>query len=180
MEETTVSSVRTIIKRDPDFRKLVNLFSKSGRFTVDIKSLSTEIGTIQKVRLANKVDTSNDAMLKQVIDNSARDQSFRSRLAEITFQAFRSQYMLTKSYDRVRRKVTLGHKDQIYKVLKTQGERQQLLDDIFGPVVAYINDMKHLSEMANIIIVDIDKSAWGLKLIVEALNIHAHKERLLG
>ena len=156
------------------------VFERSSRFSIDTKSIVKEMENFQRIRLANRLDTSKDDLIKQIIDNSCRDQSFRSRLAEISFTAVRSQHILEKSIDSVRRKIVLNYKDELYSTLKTQSERQNAIDDIMSSLLAYINDMKQLSELANIYIMDIDKGAWSLKLMVEAISIHTHKEQIVG
>lgn len=176
----TVSELKRLLLADPNLKKLLTTFESSTHFDIDIKSVCQEMENLQKVRIANRVDTSQDDMIKQVIDNSCRDQSFRSRLAEISFRAFRSQSILSKSVSKVKRRLILAYKDDMYKVLKTQADRQQLVDEVMASLLAYINDMQQVAELANILITDIDKNAWSLKLVVEAVSIHAHKEHIVG
>ena len=172
----------TLSEQVEDDEKVVRLskaFHKLGIYRIDAKSIETEMATIQSIRVANKLDVIKDDLVGQVIANSARDQGYRSRLAEMSFKAYRAKHKLSIAVDKLKRYLQVEYRSEISQTYKTQADRRDFIDSTLEEFVAFIRDMEHLGEQADLLIEDIDKNAWGLKLVLNAVEVHTQREHAL-
>lgn len=174
-----VSELKKLLRSDERYQRIKRSFDKAEIYQLDREVLLEEMRDIQAIRVSSKLNTLDPDMVKQVIDNSARDQYNRSRISEIKMTAFRAKFALEKTLRSLHKYMASEYYEEISEVFRTQSERKQILDLIFIRMRQFIDDMNHVMEQADILLVDIDKNAWGLKLIIDALAIHAQKEHVI-
>lgn len=173
-----MATLRQEIQGDDYFIKLRTMFETGKSFQIDPKSLLSEMARLQSIRISSRIDYKGD-FVRQLIETSSRDQSYRSRLAEIQFSAFRAKHVLSKSVARIRDYLLREYWTDIAKEYRTVKERSDFVDGVLVEFIEFCNDMDHLCSQADILIKDIDQSSWSLKLMRDAVEIHTKREHVL-
>lgn len=175
-----MSELRELVARVKANQHLVRAstsFAKSNK--IDVAKLLAEIEMMQSIRVANKLDVSATNLVEQLISSSARDTAYRSRVAEILFKATRTKHLITSRINNLRDILNLQYKDLLYSVYRTQADRNMFLDQNMREFSTYSDSLTKLIESARIVVDDIDKAAWSLKLILEAVSVHKKAEYCL-
>lgn len=167
------------LKSDKRVERLFTMFDELPVYKLPIKQLKAEIETIHSVRASRFLNQHDPKFLEKIIDASIDDSSKRSRLVEISLQCFKSGNSMSEALEKMRRYLLMTYSDDIY-FARTKDERLHIVDTVLEPLFRFVAQTQAISKMADMVISDIDKTGYSLKLNVEAYKIHfGRKEQML-
>ena len=173
--KVSVKSVLTTLRSDKRYKRLLESFDTSPAFRIPKESLAEEIKVIHELREIRRLNTNDAAFVDKVIKANTHDQAQRSRLVEIIVVCTRISNKLTEAIEALKQHYMLEYVDHL-RQFRTKEERNLVLNMALRKFIRFVNEVESLKEMANIVVLDIDKAAWSLKNTIEALKISSARE----
>jgi len=112
--------------------------------------------------------------MEKVIKAIAQDQSYRSRLVEITIVTRRKLNNILVAYTSTAQYISSRYREDIPG--SNQAEKRAYIDNILKESKRKIAKLESINELAAYVIEDIDKAAWASKGILQGLEIATQKE----
>jgi len=110
-----------------------------------------------------------------IIEANTMDQGARGRLTEILVTCSRSVNTLERACTAMKQHLYLTFADDL-RALRTKDERMYVIDVCLSSFMRYIDKVQSVKDMANLIVTDIDKGSWSLKLSVSAMQVDKTRE----
>jgi hypothetical protein len=166
------------IKHDERIQTFLNLV-KSGRANIDSKALLDEIQQLHASREIRSLTYHDIAKSSQkvLIQASLQNQSYRSRVVEIKMIATRQYNIVEEHKDKLTRYIFATYKSSI--TFKTKGERDQYVEHLLEPANSLLSRLSSISEIADMIITDIDQAAWTIKNIITVMDLSSKRENTI-
>jgi anaerobic ribonucleoside-triphosphate reductase len=168
-------SVVTLIKRDDRVRRLARSFDSLPYFQLPFNDLQEEVEQIHEMRRVRNLKLKTSNFVDDIIQANVQDQSNRSRLVEIMMKSRTSQRKLEQALDPLVEHILIEYAAQL-KTVRTKEERKQYINTALAKFYKHIYKAEALYEQAELVVLDIDKAGYSLKLTVEALKISSQKE----
>ena len=156
-------------------RPITNLLNQADKVKIDCKKYQKEIKLLHKKRKSrNLIDkTISPKSLRNAI---AQDQSYRSRILSIMLECKQIHSWLNRLKHSVILRVINDESFSKLMPVKTKTDKKDYLEYVLNKKIHIINDLANTIEMAHYVIEDIDKSAWGLKLITNTFELSTRPE----
>lgn len=171
-----MSNIVSIIRRDDRVKRLSRSFDSLPYYQLPFNDLTDEVRTMHETRRVRNLKTKTSNFVDDIIKANLQDVSFRSRLVEIMMTARSSQRKLEQALDPMVEYVMVEYAPQL-KTVRTKDERKQYIRTALAKFYKHIAKAEALYEIAEMVVFDIDKAAYGLKLTVDALKISSQKEQ---
>lgn len=171
-----LSPIRTKLREDKRCQRLLTIFQESSIYKIAFEELTKEVMDIHKTRSIRFLSRSEGRFIEQIVDASLRDQSNRSRLAEISMQCFRAAASLEEALVPLQEYLIMTYGPEM-SFVRTKDERKQLVEMALRPFYKFIGQSKTLRSLTDIVIVDIDKGSWSLKLLISAYELQSRPEQ---
>lgn len=143
-------------------------------------NLVDEIRDVAEIRTKTTLSKApRTDLLKHLIDENLRAQAYRSRLSEICVQCARVSAQLTNANDKIKDWISIKYGEELKQCGRTKDERMVVINALLRPSLELVKSLELVTSMALVIIQDIDKQHYSLKLTVDSLNIHVTKEHLI-
>lgn len=172
--------IREKLRSDKRCQRLLGIFNESAIYKIAFNSLTEEVMDIHKTRSVRFLSRNgNDGrFIEKIVDSSLRDQANRSRLAEISMQCFRAQASLNEALEPLQEYLIMTYGPEM-SFVRTKDERKQLVEMALRPFYKFISQCGTLRQLTDIVISDIDKAAWSLKLLVSTYELNNRPEQSL-
>lgn len=160
------------------FKRLVEMFEQ-GRFAVDDTAALKEIESLHKTRASRSLQP-NDVLTsfqRNTITMSMQNMAFRSRLVEIKMRFFKLHRALDEHIDAMRNYLVTRYTVEFKREFGTVDARRKALDFIMEDFSKKSASFQTVTEMADLVIADIDQTAWGIKAIISAMELTARIEK---
>lgn len=138
---------------------------------VDVPKLLDELTQIHSASSLRSLKASDLLSSSQVklVEASLQNSASRSRCVEIKISAMRAA-MTCKTYlDTARRHIQHSYDDAVKESGTTVGDRKAFVDSAFIGEIDSLEALDQILKTADNVIEDFDKSAWGIKSIIETL-----------
>lgn len=162
--------LRIKLRNDSRCTRLMTLFQELPIYQLDTDSLIKEIEQIHQARQIRFLTQASPRFIEAVVDASMLDQANRSRLAEISMKCFKAENTLTEALEPLRTYLLLTYSADLGFV-RTKDERNQLISMALAPFMRFISRVNQVRELANIVIIDVDKGAFSLQRIIAAFSL---------
>lgn len=166
------------LRKDSRVRRLAKAFDELPLYRIPVKDLLKEVETIHKTRSVRYLSTNNPKFLEKIVDASVHDQSQRSRLTEISAQCMVAKASLEDALDPMREYLLIAYASDL-TFLRTKDERRAFIDMALSTFNRFLNRITTLSNVCELIVKDIDKAAFSLRLQLDSFKIHGAPERSL-
>lgn len=173
-----ITRIKKKIKSHPRFTALQKVFRTSSLFKVTIEEHRREIRDLFKMRRFRTLSTSSNNFDKEFIAALVQDQSYRSRMVEITAEVGRARRALQNHIDKFVEFAAVAYAQDL-KVVGAAKERERFLNGIVRRYVDYGEDLANLIEEMDYYIKDIDKAGYAAKNLVEILSIQYRRDGAL-
>lgn len=172
--------LRSKIRKDVKYKKFEQIIEMNVE-RLNVNNLLDEIGDIAEIRTKTALvfNQSSDS-IKQIIDQNLKAQAYRSRLSEICVQCNRISSLVNLACEKIKDYINVTYSKEISSIGRTKEERGTVISSLMHTALEFISGLNSVIEMAEIIIADIDKQHYSLKLTIDALNLHVNKEHILG
>ena len=177
VKRTTSDTIREI-KADVKVKRLKATFAENPLFQLPIDSLTTEALTFHKMRDVRRLNPQEPKFVEVLLKANAEDQRARSRLTEIIVECGRAISRLDKVLDHLTQYLLITYSLEL-KNYRTKEERMYVVGSVIKPFKDYLNSVESLRAAVQLIVVDIDKAAYSLKLYAELLKLHTKPEQFL-
>lgn len=169
------------IRRDPLYRKFKEVVQLNS-VRINVESLTTEVKEVSELRSKTSVKyySSHSKQLQAVTQQNLDAQAYRSRLAEICLQSKRVISQVDRACDKIRDHINLKFAEEIKTFGRTKEERSLISNIMLRFATDYTDELEALIEMAEIVIADIDKQHYSLKLTKETVELLIHRETILS
>jgi hypothetical protein len=166
------------LRSDRRVKRLLTMFQELPLYQIPYKALMTEVERIHQTRNIRFLSVTSPTFLEDVVDASVRDQSNRSRLTEISVQCFKARASLQEALDPMREYLLLTYAPDMGFV-RTKEERKSLVDMALAPFGRFVKRTEVLSTMCDMVVADIDKASWSLRLNVNAYQVRNKPENTI-
>lgn len=175
-----IKEIQSQIKKDKHFKKFSSIINTHIEHTNPM-NLIDEIRDISEIRTKTSVlyTSQKSDLLKSILEENLKAQAYRSRLAEICIQCTRIVAKIKSASEKLKDYIHVNYNESIQECGRTKEERAMVVNSLLYEANAYINRISSVVEMAEILISDIDKQHYSLKLSIDALNLHVNKEQIL-
>lgn len=164
--------IRDKLRLDRRCARLMSLFQELPIYQVPMEAFSKEIEQIHKSRSIRFLTQSSPRFIESVVDASILDQANRSRLTEISMSCYKAENTLTEALDPLRMYLLTAYAEDL-KFARTKEERTQIINMALAPFLKFIANTTQVRTLADMVISDIDRGSWSLRLLVNAFQLKA-------
>ena len=133
---------------------------------INIPSTTKEVQLLHSTRKSRSLSSAK-LTPSILIDAILTDQYSRSRLVEIKTLVYRNSELITTAW-----KATRRHIRQAYDLSSsTKAERDEEVDNLFPKALSFREELSCLSDQIDLIIRDIDQTAYGLSSTKDLLRL---------
>ena len=168
--------IRERLKSDARCKRLLAIFQESSIYKIPFEKLTNEVMEIHKTRSVRFLSRHEGHFIEKIVDASLRDQANRSRLSEIAMTCYRAQASLEEALEPLQEYLIMTYGPEI-SFVRTKEERKQLVEMALRPFYKFVSQCSTLRNLIEIVVVDIDKAAWSLKLLISAYELHNRPEQ---
>lgn len=179
MVSDDIRALKLTLSRDKRYMRLKNAFDTLPMFSIDTSALTDEVMLLNSMRQVRKLNSTSPDFIDRVIKAGLKDQSYRSRMAEILSESVRIRRTVETALDSFTDYAMTRFKDQLSSY-RSLSERQSLLRSLLTTEYKYLHDILTLQTVIQTLLEDIDKAHWTLKTIVEAVKLIYTPERKLS
>lgn len=173
--ERSLKALRITMKKDKRYKRMRESFDRLPMFQLPIESLIKEVETLHKMREIRRLNTEDTGFVDSLIKANTSDQAIRGRLTEVIMACVRGASQLEKATRALRNHLLFTFTSEL-RSYRTKEERQQVVEMVLVPFRDYIDQISVLKEITELVVTDIDKGAWSLKLTTSALELHGRRE----
>ncbi len=167
------------IKKDARYIRLQEAFENLAEYQLPLEEMHKEILTTHKTRSIRRLNTRANDFIDKVIEAAAGDINARGRLTEIMVAALKASRSLKLAIETLSDYIVSKYGDKLRRVASTKGERDKFIEGILRQFINYTAKTDCLREAAVLVITDIDKDGYGLRIIVDTMRIHNKPESQL-
>ena len=158
------------MRSDPRYKRLKNSFDTLPVYQIAVDVMLEEIGTIHQMREIRRLNTSEPDFIDKLIKANTSDQAHRGRLTEIMMTCLKASQTLEQACTAMRQYFLTTYTNEL-RSFRTKEERVYIVDMALAQFKKYINQVGVLRETAKLVIEDIDKGSWSLRMTVQAMQI---------
>ena len=174
----SMKELRRKIKLDEKYIRFSSLVQLN-KTRINIASVMDEIRDIAEIRTKSSLKyTMDSGLLAALMKENLNAQAYRSRLSEVCVTCSRISAKLESACEKVSSYLNVRFNDEIKLLGRTQAERGAVIQLLLQDAYEFIGGMSAIVEMSEIIIADIDKQHYSLKLTLDAMNLHVNKEHI--
>lgn len=171
--------LRSKIKKDEQYKKFASII-KMNIERINVTALMDEIRDIAELRTKTSLAfCAKNELLKNLMEENLKAQAYRSRLSEICVQSSRITAKINIACEKLRDYINVTYSEEIKVIGRTKEERNVVVNSLLHQAAEFTSGLESAVEMAEIVIADIDKQHYSLKLTLDALNLHVNKEHIL-
>jgi hypothetical protein len=171
-----ISSIVKEIKSDKRYKRLEAHLAELPLYQIPTDKYLTEIENLHKSRNVRYLSAGQPKFIESLVEASLKEQATRSRLVEISVTCLKAIRALERATENLSDYCLLTYSD-IIKFARTKDERVRIINLVLRPFHKFLNEVETLKATCDLVIQDIDKSGYGLKLVVDAHIAATRPER---
>ena len=173
-----LDAVITRLKKDSRYRRLSKVFAEHPLYHIPFSAWKEEIERLHKTRNVRFLRPDESKFVARLIDSSVQDQAYRSRLVEMRVTCSRVQHQLKKGLTALEEYYLVAYASDI-SIVRTKEERSKIIRMTLRKFNDFLTEIAIIEDMSKLVIEDIDKAAWSMKLAVAAFEVHNKPESTL-
>lgn len=174
----TTKTVVTILHRDKRYKRLLDTFNTASLYNIPREKLIAELKDIHSLREVRRLNVRDPEYVDKLLNANAHDQAQRSRCTEILMSCVHVTEQLNRALSALKDHLLLEYSDQL-RQFRTKEERMQVLNIALRKFTRFLDNIKVLHALTELVIGDIDKAAWAMRASIEALKITRGREHNL-
>lgn len=164
--------LRDKLRNDSRCLRLKTLFQELPLYQIPLEAYMVEIDQVHKGRGIRFLAQSSPRFIESVVDASLQDQANRSRLTEIAMHCYKAENTLSEALTNLKTYLLMAYAADL-GFIRTKDERLQVVNMALAPFQAFTAEVAKVRALANMVVEDIDRGAWSLKLLVSAYQLKA-------
>ncbi len=170
------TAIRKALKRDQRWARFRSVVDQA--YLPEFDEFINEIERLHKTRGVRVLGAQAMPSGKRIADAAMRDQSARSRCVEIVMQVTRSRNYLAIQMDVIRSYITAQYMQLLAESgARTITEKKEVVTSMFSKSDTVLHRLDTITEIADLVIKDIDQAAWAIARTTTALEIATRRER---
>lgn len=170
-----LTRIKKKIKGCKRYKALHQVFTTSSLFKVTVDEYRSEIRNLFKTRRFRALSTTSTNFDRDFQAAIIQDQSYRSRMVEITAEVGRARRALDNHIEKFIEYAAVTFASDL-KAVGAAKERERFLNSIARRYVDYGAELQNLAEEIDFYVKDIDKAGYAAKNLVEVLSILYHRD----
>lgn len=175
MIRKNLTEVIRVLRRDPRYKRLKELFDTSPIYKIHLEEFSAEVLTLHKTRAIRRLNSLDPKIVDAIVNAITIDQSSRSRLTEISITCLRARSSLEDALEALKHHLLAAYQEDL-RQFRTKEERMVVMDMTFRQFRRYLIQVETLRATTDLVIQDIDKGGWAIRSLTDALKIHHGRE----
>jgi hypothetical protein len=165
-----MKTFRELVATDERMKKFKNMLKK-GAYSIDVDALKEEVKTIHATRDVRRLKTKEviEQFQSKVISARLQNQTYRSRLTEITVTCFEATNTLKDHMDALRKHMRYEYRQQLSQY-RTKDERKEVIDNELEKGIRLLSRINNLVKIVEIILKDVDEASWMVKDITAVMT----------
>ncbi len=169
--------IEKLLQKDSAWKKFDSIVEYAYK-ACDFDSYVTEIMNLHKGRKSRTLAYKSTST-KSLIESSMQDIAYRGRCTEIMVEMRRSQRMLRVGIDSIKNHIFSKYNVHL-KAYSTKAERDSFVNNLLQDSNSKLSEFDGIVEICELVIGDIDKTAWAYKSILQAMELVYQRENVLG
>lgn len=172
----TTKTVVSILRRDSRYKRLLETFETASIYNIPREKLIEELKTIHSLREVRRLNIRDPDYVDNLLNANAHDQAQRSRCTEMLMSCVHVTEQLARGIKALESHLLLEYSDQL-RQFRTKEERLQVLSIALRKFSSYLDNIKVLHALTELVIADIDKAGWSMRASIDALKITRNREQ---
>lgn len=166
----TIKEFREELKEDSEWKRFREVF-RTTQEALNIGSTEYEVKSLHANRPSRSLNAAKVAV-HVLQEATIGDLTARSRLTEIKLLVYRTEELLSTAIKQIRKYLASQYADEV-KALggSNAGTRTALLDRLLSRPIEYLSSLSSLTEQIDLIVKDIDQTAFSLNRSKELLQM---------
>lgn len=171
----SIKSLREELAEDSEWKRFRSVF-KTAQEALNIGSTEYEIKSLHGTRPSRNLNAAKVAV-HVLQEATIGDLTARSRLTEIKLLAYRTEELLSTAIKQIRKYLVSQYADEV-KALggSNAAARTAILDRLLSRPIEYLSSLSSLTEQIDLIVKDIDQTAFSLNRSKELLQMLLDKK----
>lgn len=173
IDRQRLAHIRKLIRRDKRLSDLEDRFNNLPYYQINGKELHAEIKRIHMVRKTRQLNRKSKTFVGDITESLIDDQAHRSRLTEILMECVKIIRNLENTLESIEGHLLLEYSELLSEI-RTKSERESFIHhNILKEYFKHIEKVERIKQVAEFVIVDIDKAGYMLKNLIEAVKLAA-------
>ncbi len=144
---------------------------RKGMYAINFPENYNSIQTMHSTRMTRHIKRKElmGDFQDNYVDSVLQTQAFRSRVVEIKMETFKVRGLLKSHIEALSARLSTNASIKEYT---TVSARKMATNEILSPAIKTLDKMTNLIDYADLVIADLDKSAWALKNILDAMQLN--------
>lgn len=170
-----ITALRKSLRKDKRWQRFRNIIDQA--YLPEFDAFTDEIERLHKTRGVRVLGAQALPTGKKVADAAMRDQSVRSRCVEIVMSVTRSRNYLAIQMDTVRSYLMAQYMQLLHdEGIRTITEKREIINSMFSRADTCLHRLDTITQIADMVIKDVDQAGYALKHTVEALSVATKRE----
>lgn len=176
LDSNPTDTLRRTLRKDDKWARYVSVYRTAYRPEFD--GYIDEIQTLHRTRSTRVLGAQSAPSGKKIADAAMRDQSTRSRCVEISMEVVRQRNHLAIVMNTVQSYILTEYGRLLYELGFTAVKtKEEAVLSLFGAGTRKIQELDTITEIANMVINDVDQASWAIKSTVTALEVATAREK---
>lgn len=168
--------LRKALKTD-ELWKRFRLIEK-GANKPEFEAFIDELKRLHSTRSVRVLGAQSAPSGRKVADAAMRDQSVRSRCVEISMEITHSRNYLSIAMLTVKSHINATYGGVLLDAgIRSITERRSMVESLFGKAERTLDSLDTITEIADMVIKDVDQASFSIKHTVEALSVATAREK---
>lgn len=173
--DTPVVQLRNRLKLDANWQKFRNIVSEA--YKPEFDDYITELSDLHKSRSTRLLSSSGFPTGKKVAAAASKEIAVRSRAVEICIEIARNRNWLNISMSTMKNRIEVEHSTFLGSIgVRGVTERKSIAQSVMARAQKVLDQLDTITEIADLVISDIDQAGYALKHIVDSLQVATRRE----
>jgi hypothetical protein len=168
--QVLAKTLRLEMARDKRYARLKTAFDTLPMFNLPADDLLDEVKNLNTMRMVRRLNSTSPDFVDRIIKAALHDQATRSRLTEILTDCLRAKRTLETALDSFTEYALVRYTSTLSSC-RTKADKEALVRLFMSDWYDYLNSMMTLYSTTQLVVEDLDKSAWTIKNIIDACKL---------
>lgn len=174
---TPVQQLRAILKDEDSWVRFMRMATALDNSTI-LSDYLKEIQTLHSTRSLRVLGVQQLPSGKRLAEASLKDQAVRSRCVEIAMDTAIKRNRLYRLTETITGYISVNFTEELNDIgFKTIADKKSAISSLLTKWYTLIDNMDTVTEVADMVIKDIDQGSWALNKVISSLEIATKREQ---
>lgn len=173
MASSDIKALRKTIKSSKRYKRLKAILDDNSieQYNIPVETYLSEATSRFYARKFRKLDANDVHILDQLTASAIEDSVLRSRLTEMLIVCEQAKKSIGGLLERYENAALIEHGTSLRRIVTTKDERKEFVRSILEDYVKYAREVETLGDQLKLLIIDLDKTGYQLKNIIDAQRL---------